>query len=91
MALYTTRVMPPMRGKYQAYMDGLSEGKEAQGFWKFTMEELKWMLDDEEEEVKAEVEEYLQKHLASQLPAELNPEQLLLDGIEEAQKIVQGV
>ena len=91
MALYTARVMPAVRAKYEAYLSGVPEDGTPKGPWAFAQEELKRMLREEPEEVQSEVEDYIERHAAGQLAPELDPAQLLVEGLEEAQKRVQEI
>ena len=57
MSLYTARVMPAARARYDEYLNGVPEGETPKGPWQFAQEELKRMLHEEPEEVKSEVDD----------------------------------
>ncbi len=89
MHLFRPRVMSAIKSNYMAYRDNLPDGEEARGWWSFTIEEAGRLLEQEPDEVKAEVEAFRQKHFSDQSPTALTIEDLMKDGFEDAMKRVR--
>ncbi|OJT12277.1 hypothetical protein TRAPUB_11176 [Trametes pubescens] len=56
MHLYKEKIMPQISDRYVEYKAELPEGEEPKKWWPFCMEQVKKLLEDESDEVKAEVE-----------------------------------